>query len=63
MIQEEEKRLLKDINAAEGVEGFLAIENRVNAQLNVKDSVIATGGSAIYGKEAMKLLKSIGKVV
>lgn len=63
VIQEEEKRLLKDIIAAEGVDGFLAIENRVNAQLNVKDSVIATGGSAIYGKEAMKHLKSIGKVV
>ena len=63
VIQEEEKRLLKDIISAEGVDGFLAIENRVNAQLNVKDSVIATGGSAIYGKEAMKHLKSIGKVV
>ena len=31
MIQETEGRLLKDIIAQEGMDGFLAVENRVNA--------------------------------
>lgn len=63
VIQKEEKRLLKDIIAQDGIEGFLAIENRVNASLDMDDSVIATGGSVVYGKEAMEHLKKIGKIV
>lgn len=46
-----------------GDEGFRAIENRVNAALSVESSVIATGGSVIYGQEAMEHLKSIGTVI
>ena len=39
------------------------IENDVNKSLNPQNSVIATGGSAIYGKEAMEHFDSIGTVV
>lgn len=63
LIQKKEKRLLKDIIAREGVDGFIAIENKVNASIDVKDTVIATGGSVIYGKEAMLHLKEIATVV
>ena len=42
---------------------YLKIENDVKASLNVERTIIATGGSAIYGKEAMKHLKEIGEVV
>lgn len=63
LIQERENRLLKDIIAREGVEGFLAIENQVNTSVNVQKSVIATGGSAVYGEEAMKHYKETGIVV
>lgn len=63
LIQKQEKRLLKDIISSEGVDGFLAVENQVNASIDVSDSVIATGGSAVYGKEAMKHLKEIGIVI
>ena len=63
VIQEQEKRLLKEIIADEGMDGFLEVENRVNAGLNVERSVIAPGGSVIYGKEAMEHLKDIGVVV
>ena len=63
VIQREEKRLLKDIIAMDGNDAFLAIENRINAGIDVHNSVIATGGSVIYGKEAMEHLKSIGTVV
>ena len=57
LIQEREKRLLKEIIADEGVEGFLKIENDVNATICADKTVIATGGSVIYGKEAMEHLK------
>jgi len=63
VIQEQEGRLLKDIIAKEGQDGFLAVENRINAGLNVRHSVIAPGGSVIYGKEAMEHLKEISTVV
>ena len=63
IIQEEEKRLLHEIISDEGTDGFIAIENRVNANINVEQSVIATGGSVVYGKEAMEHLQEIGTVV
>lgn len=63
VIQEQEGRLLKEIIAEEGLEGFMAVENRINANLDVNHSVIAPGGSVIYGKEAMENLKKIGIVV
>ena len=44
-------------------DGFLEIENRVNAGLEVSRSVIATGGSAVFGKEAMEHLRDISTVV
>lgn len=63
VIQKAEGKLLKEIIAEVGTEGFIEVENRVNAGLDVTDSVIATGGSVVYGKEAMEHLKAIGTVV
>lgn len=63
VIQEQEGRLLKEIIAEEGQEGFMAVENRINAGLKAHHSVIAPGGSVIYGKEAMEHLKKISTVV
>lgn len=62
-IQEEENRRLHEIIAEEGLDAFLEIENRVNASLQVENSVIATGGSVIYGKEAMEHLAETGIIV
>lgn len=62
-IQEQENCLLHEIIAREGMDGFLAIENRVNASLQVEKHVIATGGSAIYGVKAMEHLSEIGTIV
>ena len=56
LIQEQEKRLLKEIISEEGIEGFIAIENQVNASIEADCTVIATGGSVVYGKEAMEHL-------
>ena len=63
VIQESENRLLHDIIEQEGIDGFEEIENRVNATISVKRSVIATGGSVVYGRQAMEHLKEIGTVV
>lgn len=63
LIQKQENMLLKDIIATKGVDGFLVIENQVNAAVDADKSVIATGGSAIYGKEAMEHFKKIGTVI
>ncbi len=63
VIQEREKRRLHQIISEEGTEGFLKIENDVNASLDVERTIIATGGSAVYGKEAMEHLKEIGEIV
>lgn len=63
LIQEQEKCLLKDIIARDGLQGFIAIENQVNRDINTENSIIATGGSIIYCSEAMEHLKNIGIVV
>jgi shikimate kinase len=63
VIQKQENRLLHEIIAADGLEKFIEIENQVNSELDAENSVIATGGSVIYGKEAMEHLRSIGKIV
>lgn len=63
VIQEREGKLLHELIEEYGNQGFLEIENRVNASLDEERAVIATGGSAVYGKDAMKHLKEIGVVV
>ena len=63
VIQQKTKKLLKQIIAEDGMDGFMAVENRINAELDVDQSVIAPGGSVIYGKEAMEHLKEISTIV
>lgn len=63
LIQAREKKLLREIIAEKGLDGFNQVENEVNSEIFSDRCVIATGGSVIYGKEAMAHLKEIGKVV
>lgn len=63
VIQQQEGRLLHEIIEEEGTEGFIQVENRVNASLSASHAIIATGGSVVYGKEAMEHLREIGTVV
>lgn len=63
LIQQQERKLLKEIIAEVGTEGFIEVENRVNAGIQCSRTIIATGGSVVYGKEAMEHLKEIGTVV
>ncbi len=63
VIQEKYGRLLHELIEENGVEGFWKIENDVNVSLDTHRSIIATGGSAVYGAEAMEHLRTIGTVV
>lgn len=63
LIQEKEKRLLRDIIAQEGLEEFLKIEDRINAEVAAERSVISPGGSVVYCENAMRHYKEIGTVV
>ena len=63
IIQGEQGALLSEIISREGAEGFIAIEERVNAGLAAMRCVIATGGSVCYSDRAMRHLKSMGTVV
>ena len=63
VIQEKYGKLLHELIEEQGVEGFWKIENEVNASLELQRSVIATGGSVIYGREAMEHLRRMGTVI
>lgn len=63
LIQEREGRLLHEIIEEKGLDGFHEVENEVNASICASRTVIATGGSVVYGKQAMAHLKKIGVVV
>lgn len=63
VIQEREGRLLREIIAEEGLERFVEIEEEVNASIEADRTVIATGGSVVYGPAAMEHFKEIGKIV
>lgn len=63
VIQEQQGKLLKEIIAERGLTGFMEVEEETNAGLSVEKSVIAPGGSVIYGPKAMEHLKEIGTVV
>lgn len=63
LIMEHYKRPLKELIDELGVEGFIEAEGKILETVNVQNTVIATGGSAIYSKDGMDHLESIGKVV
>ena len=63
VIQQREGMTLERIIEKHGDAGFIQIENEVNCSISPHHTVIATGGSAVYGKEAMEHLRQIGTVI
>ena len=63
LIQNEQKALLCDIISRVGVQEFIKIEEKVNAELWAERCVISTGGSVVYGERAMAHLKTLGKII
>lgn len=46
-----------------GIDYFLQAENKIVSEVRADHTVIATGGSVVFGKEAMEHLRQMGKVV
>ena len=63
MIQERTGELLYKTIEKNGIDEFIALEEDTLCQINLEKTIIATGGSAVYGDKAMTHLKSIGVVV
>lgn len=54
---------LAQLIAIHGQDGFRRLEEEVNAGLRVEHTVIAPGGSVIYGPEAMAHLRATSRVI
>ena len=63
ILQEREQRLLQEILDSCGTAEFLKREEEVLLAAKPVDSVIATGGSAVYSRPAMKHMRDCGTVV
>ena len=63
LIQKKYSSALCDIINEKGIDEFLKAENDVICESSFTNCVVATGGSAVYGKEAMEKLKKSGVVV
>lgn len=63
VIQEQTGKKLQVLINEMGPDDFAALENDINASLVPCRTVIATGGSAVYGRQAMDHFRDIGRVV
>jgi shikimate kinase len=63
VIQEHYGKLLQELIEEHGVEGFWDIEDEINASIKRKKTVITTGGSAVYGKNAMKHFQKTATII
>lgn len=63
IIQDKTGKLLHELISEHGLDGFLKIEEEINASVNCHRSVIAPGGSVIYGEKAMEHFKEMGTIV
>lgn len=63
VIQEKCRKLLHQLIEEKGEAGFVMLENEINASIVTDGAVIATGGSAVYGAEAMAHFRKMGKIV
>ena len=60
LIQQKDGRLLQDIIDRDGTDAFLRIEEETVSAVEMKNTVIATGGSVVYSERAMEKLSSDG---
>lgn len=63
LIQSETGVSLCDTIKNRGIDAFIQLEDEIIYRNDFTNSVIATGGSAVYGERAMSKLKENGKIV
>ena len=62
-IQEQCGKTLQKIIDEKGPDAFIEVEGQILSQIQTDNSIIATGGSAIYSDEAMQHLATLGPIV
>jgi shikimate kinase len=62
LIQQREGMLLRDIIEQRGVEAFLQCEEEALLSVEAENTVIATGGSAVYSEAAMEEFRKTGTI-
>ena len=63
LIQQHTGKLLQALIDEDGMEVFLEEEEYILIHLQAENTVIATGGSAVYSEKGMEHLRSIGDIV
>ena len=63
LIQKREGKKLHEIIDEDGIEYFERVEEEVLSSLQAENTLIATGGSAVYSEKGMENLKKLGTVV
>jgi shikimate kinase len=63
LLQEQTGRLLQEILGDGGTTAFLETEEKILLSLHCRNTVIATGGSAVFSREAMEYLATGGTVI
>ena len=63
VIQQKSSKRLSQLISSMGNDGFKSYEEKVNCGINAKNSVIATGGSAVYSEKAMTHFKKKGLII
>jgi len=63
LIQHQQGRTLKHIIETDGPQAFRTLENHCVTQLDLSHHVIATGGSVVFGAEAMAHFGRLGLIV
>ena len=63
VIQREMDKTLQRLLDACGPDGFIQVENKILSDIELTDTVLATGGSAVYSTDAMEHLRTLGPVV
>ena len=60
LIQERHGATLQQLINARGAEGFIELEDEALRSIDVENTVIATGGSAVYSEDAIRFLGQTG---
>ena len=63
LLQVREQATLEQIIERQGYLALRAIERQIIQHLDVQNSVIATGGSAVYNDDAMQNLQRLGAII
>ena len=63
IIQNQTKKKLSTLISELGPDGFTKLEDDINSNIDVDSAIISTGGSAIYGENAMRHFQDIGEII